>query len=71
MRAGIQTPFMASETTAARLFDLDTRKFNKLVADGHFPQGVEIAPGVLRWDTEMLKKVASGGGADGWGQIDW
>ena len=71
MTAGKQHPLMASETTAARLFDLDTRKFNKLVADGDFPPGVEIAPGVLRWDIEVLKKIASGGGADGWGQIDW
>ena len=67
----IPPPLMANETTAARLFDLDTRKFNRLVADGHFPQGVEIAPGVWRWDTEILKKIASGGGIDGWGQIDW
>ncbi len=66
-----QTLIMASETTAARLFDLDTRKFNRLVAEGHLPPGFEIAPGVLRWDTETLKKIANGGGTDGWGQINW
>ena len=71
MTARTQPPFMASDTTAARLFDLNTRKFNKLVADGHFPPGVEIAPGILRWDTDLLRKIANGGGADGWGQIDW
>ncbi len=38
------TPMMASETTAARLLDLKTPHFLKLVDDGHLPPGQEIAP---------------------------
>ena len=38
-------PMMASETTAARLLDLRTPQFLKLVDDGHLPPGREIAPG--------------------------
>ncbi len=61
---------MASETTAARLLDLRTPQFLKLVDDGHLPPGHEIAPGVVRWDTETLKRVSQGG--DCWlDQIQW
>lgn len=53
------------------MFDLDARKFKTLVAEGYFPPGFEIAPGVMRWDTETLKRIANGGGPDGWEQIHW
>ena len=63
-------PMMASETTAARLLDLKTPQFLKLVDDGHLPPGQEIAPGVVRWDTETLKRISRGGDG-GWDQIQW
>lgn len=64
-------PMMASETTAARLLDLRTPQFLKLVDDGHLPPGPEIAPGVVRWDTETLKRLSKGEGAEMWDQIQW
>lgn len=66
-----QTPIMASETTAARLLDLRTKEFKALVRDGHLPKGHEIAPGVVRWDTETLKRIAGGDVAELWDQIQW
>lgn len=65
------TPMMASETTAARLLDLKTPHFLKLVDDGHLPPGHEIAPGVVRWDTETLKRLLKGEGAEMWDRIQW
>jgi hypothetical protein len=67
----VQTPLLASETTAARLLDLETRQFRTLVDEGHLPQGHEIAPGVVRWDTDLLKKISNGQGAGDWEQIQW
>ena len=64
-------PLMASDTTAARLFDLTTPQFLKLVEDRHLPPGREIAPGVLRWDTEDLRRIFNGQGGDSEGGIDW
>lgn len=60
MRTGKQTPLMASETTAARLLDLEAKQFRSLVDQGYLPNGHEIAPGVVRWDTEMLKQISNG-----------
>ncbi|MFT6426200.1 MAG: hypothetical protein ACJAYH_000387 [Celeribacter sp.] len=51
---------MASETTAARLLDLEAKQFRSLVDQGYLPNGHEIAPGVVRWDTEMLKQISNG-----------
>lgn len=66
-----RTPIFASEITAARLLDLGTKQFRDLVAQGHLPRGDEIAPGVVRWDTDILKRISKGGGADIWGAIEW
>lgn len=66
-----QTPMMASETTAARLLDLRTQEFKALVDEGHLPPGHEIAPGVVRWDTEVLKRISGGGVTELWDQIQW
>ena len=71
MRRAIQTPIMASETTAARLLDLRTNEFKALVDRGHLPPGHEIAPGVVRWDTEVLKRISVGGATELWDQIQW
>ena len=69
-RAG-QTPIMASETTAARLLDLRTNEFKALVDEGHLPPGHEIAPGVVRWDTVVLKRILAGDVAELWDQNQW
>ncbi|MBM2320507.1 MULTISPECIES: hypothetical protein [Roseobacteraceae] len=65
------TPIMASETTAARLLDLRTNEFKALVDEGHLPPGHEIAPGVVRWDTEVLKRISAGDVTELWDQIQW
>lgn len=65
------TPLLASETTAARLLDLGTRQFRTLVEEGHLPKGHEIAPGVVRWDTDLLKKISNGQVTGDWEQIQW
>lgn len=64
-------PIMVGKATAAQLFELDTAKFMFLVENRYLPSGLEIAPGILRWDTETLRKIANGGGSIGWGDIDW
>ncbi|SLN38833.1 hypothetical protein PEL8287_01894 [Roseovarius litorisediminis] len=65
------TPIMASETTAARLLDLRTTEFKALVDEGHLPPGHEIAPGVVRWDIEVLKRISVGDVTELWDQIQW
>ena len=64
-------PLLASDTTAARLLDLRTPQFLKLVQEGHLPPGREIAPGVLRWDTEVLRRVSTGEADARWDHIQW
>ena len=71
MRRAVRTPIMASETTAARLLDLHTPEFKELVDKGHLPPGHEIAPGVVRWDTEVLKRISAGDVTELWDQIQW
>lgn len=53
-------PILASETTAAKLLDMKPGEFRALVEAGHLPRGRQIAPGVERWDTAMLAKIATG-----------
>lgn len=62
-------PILASETSAARLLDMKPTEFRSLVEAGHLPRGREIAPGVLRWDTEALRRIASGEAIEG--GIEW
>ncbi len=66
-----KTPLFASDVTAARLLDLRTGQFMDLVRQGHLPPGREIAPGVLRWNTEDLRRISNGESGDVWGGIDW
>lgn len=62
-------PILASEMSAARLLDMKLPEFRSLVEAGHLPRGREIAPGVLRWVTDDLRKIACGEAIDG--GIDW
>ena len=54
------TPIFVSETTAAKLLDMKPAEFRALVEAGHLPKGREIAPGVLRWVTDDLRRIRSG-----------
>lgn len=62
-------PILATETTAAQLLDMKPAEFRALVGAGHLPRGREIAPGMVRWITEDLRKIASGEAIEG--GIDW
>lgn len=62
-------PILASETSAARLLDLKPAEFRSLVEAGHLPRGREIAPGIVRWSTDDLRKIASGEAIEG--GIEW
>lgn len=53
-------PILATEATAAQLLDMKPAEFRALVGAGHLPKGREIAPGMVRWITEDLRKIASG-----------
>lgn len=53
-------PILASESTAARLLDLSLTEFRRLVREGLLPPGREIAPGVIRWDVETLRRIVTG-----------
>jgi hypothetical protein len=63
------TPIHANETTAAALLDMRPAEFRSLVEGGHLPRGREIAPGIIRWDTEQLRKIGTGEAIDG--GIEW
>ncbi|MFN3823597.1 MAG: hypothetical protein ACK4RN_06420 [Pseudorhodobacter sp.] len=64
-------PILASETSAAKLLDMKLAEFRSLVEAGHLPRGREIAPGVLRWVTDDLRRIASGDASDGMGDVQW
>jgi hypothetical protein len=59
------TPIFANEKTAAALLDLPVAEFRSAVAAGHLPRGREIAPGCIRWETDMLRQIARGDAIDG------
>lgn len=68
----MQAPVLfASETSAARLLDMKVAEFRSLVEAGHLPRGREIAPGVLRWATDDLRRIANGDASDGMGDVRW
>lgn len=62
---------LSSERSAARLLDMKVPEFRYLVETGHLPRGREIAPGVVRWVTDDLRRIASGHAADGMGDVQW
>lgn len=62
-------PIFASSRTAAKLFDLREPEFLQLVEAGHLPRGRQIAPGMVRWVTDDLRRIACGDAIDG--GIDW
>lgn len=63
------TPLFATEASAAQLLDMKAAEFRALVEAGHLPKGREIAPGLVRWPVEDLRKIASGAAIDE--GIDW
>ncbi len=65
----IAAPIFASETTAAKLLDMRPTEFRALVDRGLLPKGREIAPGVVRWPVDDLRRIAGGEAVDG--GISW
>lgn len=68
---GRDTPILASEERAAKLLDLSTKQFRSLVDSGHLPKGREIAPGLVRWVVDDLRRIAAGYAVDGMGEVRW
>jgi predicted DNA-binding transcriptional regulator AlpA len=64
-------PILASETSAARLLDMKPAEFRELVKAGHLPRGREIAPGLVRWSVDDLRRIVSGEAVEGMGDIQW
>jgi len=52
-------PILATEATAAKLLDMKSNEFRRLVEAGHLPRGREIAPGLLRWPVEDLRWIVT------------
>lgn len=65
------TPIFASEAKAARLLDMKPAEFRALVKAGHLPPGREIAPGMIRWPVDDLRRIASGEAAEGLEDVKW
>lgn len=59
------SPILASDKTAAALLDMRLAEFRRLVEAGVLPPGREIAPGLVRWDTEQLRAIGRGDVMDG------
>lgn len=64
-------PILANETTAARLLDLKPGEFRLLVEAGHLPRGKEIAPGLVRWPVDDLRRIGTGEASEGMGDVKW
>ncbi|TCP62171.1 hypothetical protein EV663_10213 [Rhodovulum bhavnagarense] len=65
------TPILANERTAARLLDVGVTEFRALVDAGHLPKGREIAPGLVRWPVDDLRRIAKGDAVEGMGDVQW
>lgn len=65
------TPIFATEATAAKLLDMKPAEFCRLVEAGLLPRGREIAPGMVRWPVDDLRRIASGAAAEGMGDVQW
>ena len=65
------TPIQANERTAARLLDVGVTEFRVLVEAGHLPKGLEIAPGLVRWPVDDLRRIAKGDAVEGMGDVQW
>lgn len=66
-----QAPILASEVSAAKLLDMNPREFRALVDAGHLPRGKEIAPGMIRWAVDELRRIASGEASEGMWDVQW
>lgn len=64
-------PVLAGEATAARLLDMKPAEFRALVEAGHLPRGREIAPGVIRWPVDDLRRIACGAAVEGLEDVRW
>ena len=64
-------PLFASEARAARLLDMKPAEFRALVEAGHLPRGREIAPGLVRWPVDDLRRIVAGEAIDGMGDVQW
>lgn len=46
-------------------------EFREHVEAGHLPKGKEIAPGVIRWPVDDLRRIGSGDAIEAMGDVRW
>lgn len=54
------TQILAKDTTAAKMLDMRPSEFRRLVEGGFLPRGREVAPGMVRWPVEDLRRIVNG-----------
>ena len=64
-------PIGASELSAARLLDMKVEQFRELVRAGLLPNGREIAPGIVRWPVDDLRRILKGEASNGMSDVKW
>lgn len=65
------SPIYVNEKNAAALLDMGVGEFRSHVIAGHLPRGLEIVPGVVRWDAEALRCIGRGDAIEGMGGVNW
>lgn len=68
---GAVQPMFASASTAAKLLDMTRSDFEKLVERGCLPRGREIAPGMVRWPVDDLRRIINGDAVEGMSDVRW
>jgi len=63
-------PLFATDRNAAKLMDMHTAMFLRLVNDGVLPKPTMIG-GCERWDIEKLQMLVRGEAVDGVGEVSW
>jgi len=56
-------PLAVGESSAARLLDMATAEFRRLVAAGALPPPVKLASGIERWRYDDLRAILDGSAA--------
>lgn len=60
---GVHGLIFAKESTAAKLLDMGTQEFRKLVASGALPPPIKITKDCERWPVADLERLRSGAAA--------
>lgn len=64
-------PMFAKAATAARMLDLTTEEFERLVSQGSLPKPTLIGGDHTRWDLQEIYRILSGQAVDGMEDVTW